>query len=86
VAKDEFVEIDLELIAAHTVISSDQPLLQVADRAVSPIVNITQRLSRPIYFHFHSYSFLLMFAHRSVTDKLKPFVDRWQRQLVGFKP
>src|SRR5260370_30329136 len=34
VAKDEFVEIDLELIAAHTVISSDQPLLQVADRAV----------------------------------------------------
>jgi hypothetical protein len=31
------------------------------------------------------YSFLLMFAHRSVTDKLKPFVDRWQHQVIGFK-
>ena len=34
VAKDEFVEVSLELIAAHTVVGSDQPLLQVANRAV----------------------------------------------------
>ena len=34
VAKYEFVEIDLELIAAHPVVGSDQPLLQVANRAV----------------------------------------------------
>ena len=34
-AKDEFVEINLKLIAAHAVIGSDQPLLQVADGAIS---------------------------------------------------
>lgn len=34
VAKDEFVEINLELIAPHPVASSVQPLLQVANRAV----------------------------------------------------
>src|ERR1039458_6395321 len=33
-AKDEFVEINLKLITAHAVISSDQPLLQVANGAV----------------------------------------------------
>jgi hypothetical protein len=33
-AKHEFVEINLELIAAHTVVGSDQPLLEVANRAV----------------------------------------------------
>jgi hypothetical protein len=32
-AEDEFVEVDLELIAAHAVIGSNQPLLQVADGA-----------------------------------------------------
>src|SRR5215470_4156061 len=30
VAKDEFIDINLELSAAHTVMGSDQPLLQVA--------------------------------------------------------
>jgi len=35
VAEDEFVEISLELIAAYAVVGSNQPLLQVADRAVS---------------------------------------------------
>jgi len=30
--------------------------------------------------------FLLMPAHRSVAVKLKPFVDRWQRPVKGFKP
>jgi len=30
-AKDEFIEIDLELLAAHAVVSADQPLLQVSD-------------------------------------------------------
>jgi len=34
VAKDEFIEVYLELIAAHTVVGSDQPLLEVANRAV----------------------------------------------------
>jgi hypothetical protein len=34
-AKDEFVEINFELIAAHAVVCSDQPLLQITDRAVS---------------------------------------------------
>lgn len=34
-AKDEFVEINLKLIAAHAVIGSVQPLLQVADGAIS---------------------------------------------------
>ena len=34
VSKDEFVEVNLELIAAHTVVGPDQPLLQVANRAV----------------------------------------------------
>ena len=33
-AKDEFVEINLELITAHAMIGSDQPLLQVANGAV----------------------------------------------------
>ena len=31
---DEFIEVNLELIAAHAVIGSDQPLLQVANRSV----------------------------------------------------
>ena len=48
VAKDEFVEIDLELIAAHTMISSDQPLLQVADRAVPVPVTTTKSFSRTL--------------------------------------
>jgi hypothetical protein len=34
VAKDEFIKIDLELIAAHAMIGPDQPLLQVPNRAV----------------------------------------------------
>jgi hypothetical protein len=34
VTKDEFVEINLELITAYAVIGSDQPLLQVANSAV----------------------------------------------------
>src|ERR1017187_6849899 len=33
-AKDEFIEVYLKLIAAHTVVGSDQPLLEVAHRAV----------------------------------------------------
>ena len=33
-AKDEFIQIDLELITAHAVIGSDQPLLQIANRSV----------------------------------------------------
>ena len=33
-AIDKFVQINLELIAAHTVTSADQPLLQVANGAV----------------------------------------------------
>jgi len=33
-AKDEFIEIDLELFAAHTVIRSDEPLLEIANGAV----------------------------------------------------
>src|SRR5206468_2078464 len=35
VPKHKFVEINRELSAAHAVMSSDKPLLQVADRAVS---------------------------------------------------
>jgi hypothetical protein len=34
VAKDELIEIDLELSAADAVIGADQPLLEVADRSV----------------------------------------------------
>ena len=34
VAKDEFIKVNLELIAAHAVIGSDQPLLEIADGAV----------------------------------------------------
>src|SRR4029434_4474593 len=34
VSKDELIEVDLELSAADTVISAEQPLLEVADRAV----------------------------------------------------
>src|ERR1017187_990761 len=33
-AEDEFIEITLELVAAYPVVSSDQPLLQIANRAV----------------------------------------------------
>jgi hypothetical protein len=33
-AKDEFIKIRLELIAAYAVMGSGQPLLQVADGAV----------------------------------------------------
>jgi hypothetical protein len=33
-AKDEFIKIRLELIAAYVVVGSEQPLLQVADGAV----------------------------------------------------
>jgi hypothetical protein len=33
-AEDKFIEIKLELIAAHTVIGSDEPLLKVANSAV----------------------------------------------------
>jgi len=33
-AEDEFIEGYLGLIAAHTVVGSDQPLLEVANRAV----------------------------------------------------
>jgi hypothetical protein len=33
-AKDEFIKISLELMAAHAVMGSEQPLLQVADGAV----------------------------------------------------
>jgi len=32
--KDKFIKINLELIAAHAVMGADQPLLQVANRAV----------------------------------------------------
>ena len=34
VAKDEFIKINLKLIAAHAVISSDQPLLEIPNGAV----------------------------------------------------
>jgi hypothetical protein len=34
-AKDEFIKISLELMAAYAVMGSEQPLLQVADGAVS---------------------------------------------------
>jgi hypothetical protein len=34
VTKDEFIEVYLKLIAAHTVAGSNQPLLEVANRAV----------------------------------------------------
>ncbi len=33
-AKDEFIEVDLELITAHAVVGSDQPLLEVANCTV----------------------------------------------------
>ena len=45
-AKDEFVEINLELIAAHTVVGSDQPLLQVANRAVCQGYNRLRALAQ----------------------------------------
>jgi len=32
--KDEFIKVNLELISAHAVIGSDQPLLEIADGAV----------------------------------------------------
>lgn len=35
IAKDKFIEVHLELIPAYTMMRSDQPLLQVANRAVS---------------------------------------------------
>ena len=35
VTKDEFVEINLELTRAHPVMGADQPLLQIANCAVS---------------------------------------------------
>ena len=34
VAKDEFIEINLELFTTHTVIGSDEPLLEIANSAV----------------------------------------------------
>src|ERR1700736_1278700 len=34
VAKDEFIKINLKLIAAHAVIGSDQPLLEIPNGAV----------------------------------------------------
>ena len=34
VTKDELVQVHLELLLAHAVVGSDQPLLEVADRAV----------------------------------------------------
>jgi hypothetical protein len=33
-AKDKFIEVNLELMTAHTVVGSDQPLLQIANSAV----------------------------------------------------
>jgi hypothetical protein len=35
VPKDEFVKINLELSLAHTVVSAEEPLLQVANGSVS---------------------------------------------------
>src|SRR5713226_5435133 len=35
VAKDELIQVDLELSAAHTMICADKPLLKVADGSVS---------------------------------------------------
>src|SRR5262245_32229998 len=35
VAKNKLIEVDLELSAADTVVGTDQPLLEVADRSVS---------------------------------------------------
>ena len=35
VAKNKLIEVDLELPAAHTVVSTDQPLLEIADCPVS---------------------------------------------------
>jgi hypothetical protein len=35
VAKDEFIKINLKLIAAHAVIGSDQPLLEIPNGTVS---------------------------------------------------
>jgi hypothetical protein len=34
VPKDEFVEVNLEVGLAHSVVSADQPLLQVANRLI----------------------------------------------------
>ena len=49
-AKDEFVKVSLELMAAHAVMGSEQPLLQIADGAVyqrhhglSPFVQVGSR-------------------------------------------
>ena len=36
VTKDEFIRINLKLIAAHAVIGSDQPLLEIPNGAVCP--------------------------------------------------
>src|ERR1700746_727507 len=36
VAKDEFIKINLKLIAAYAVIGSDQPLLEIPNGAVCP--------------------------------------------------
>jgi hypothetical protein len=33
-AEDEFIKVNLKLIAAHAVVRSDQPLLEIANRAV----------------------------------------------------
>ena len=32
--KDEFIEVDLELVLAHSVVGADQPLLEVANRPI----------------------------------------------------
>ena len=34
VTKDELVQVHLELLLAHSVVGSDEPLLEIADRAV----------------------------------------------------
>ena len=44
VAKDEFIEVNLELTAAHAVIGSNEPLLQIANSAVRLMA---PRISRP---------------------------------------
>ena len=37
VPKNKLVEVSLELRAAHAVIGADQPLLQIADRAIGDV-------------------------------------------------
>jgi len=34
VPKDEFIEVNLKLVLAHSVVGSDQPLLQVSNRPI----------------------------------------------------